>query len=341
MKNTRKILPIIISILLILPFVVACDNNCSHDNKVICDKCNEVVLGESYYTNLINSYSDTTNVVKIETEGNFYIALKEDKSKFIYEDENGFYQKLIAPNAYITFSVNLTKNFSSDINGSIYLNAKMKNSTNDTLVEYSLLFENFKIENNIVSYKRNEKILFPTLSEKEKLINESETIEENSYSLTESEGIISKILNFNSNAITPFINNIINAYDNNENTSFIKLLDDLFTVSKSGNNNEFTLTKLHSDIDILDKIGYENLTNEEKDFITEIGNFIKENAVIKFTADNLGNLLYTELNANINLSLNNPNALLEFILNNNLIDSENISTIKGNLNFKTTFVNID
>ena len=61
----------------------------------------------------------------------------------IYEDEDGFYQKLIAPNAYITFSVNLTKNFSSDINGSIYLNAKMKNFTNDTLVEYSLLFENF------------------------------------------------------------------------------------------------------------------------------------------------------------------------------------------------------
>ena len=55
MKALKKILALLITICMVLPFAVACggSDNCDHDNEIICNKCGEIVLGDSYYSNMV------------------------------------------------------------------------------------------------------------------------------------------------------------------------------------------------------------------------------------------------------------------------------------------------
>lgn len=263
MKVLKKLLVLILTICMILP-IIACggEESCSHDNSVICKKCGEVVLGDSYYANMVKSTNSVLakgKGMKTEASGTFNIKLDNETGAYMYEDVNGGYQKLIAPNVSGTMSADMTFGFKKD--GELYAvgdmsaDIKMKDATDKTLVNMVVSLEEFKLENNKLNYKFVSKTLFPTLSDAEKEINEDEDVEEDSINLTDSTDsyeilgqMIPKLLDVYSNTIVPYVNGIIDVNKKDINTAVATMLDSLCSVSKNGNNNVFTITKLGSAI---------------------------------------------------------------------------------------------
>ncbi len=263
MKALKKLLVLFLTICMILPFA-ACggEESCNHDNAVICKKCGEIVLGESYYSNMIkstNSMIAKGKGMKMEASGTLNITLDNETGKFTYRDVNGGYKQLVAPKISGTVSADMTFGFKKDgklyADGDMSADIKMKDATDKTLVNMVVSLEEFKLENNKLDYKFVSKTLLPTLSDAEKEINENIDEEEDSINLAENSEatnvlnqMLPNVLDAYTDTIAPYINGIIDVNKKDINVAVATLLDGLCTVSKDSNNNVFTMTKLGAGI---------------------------------------------------------------------------------------------
>ena len=268
----KKLLVMFLAICMVLPFAVACGGNgngdgapCTHDNEVICNKCGEIVLGDSYYTNMVKSSNAVIGKgkgVKVEATGSFSVQLGEEIASYSYEKVDGTYGTLKPTNAIGTLSATMTAGFKSDgkvyADGNMDLVVDMKDNGGTILVKNSLVVEKVKVENNVASFKMVIKELYPTLSTEEKLINEYEYTEEENVNIEESEEasqilgqIVPMVLDVYSDTILPYVNGIIDTNSKDINTTVATMLDGLCTVSKNGENNVFTMTKLGANLNQL------------------------------------------------------------------------------------------
>ena len=157
--------------------------------------------------------------------GNFTATLNEDNSTFIYEDDSGYYRKLVASNVIINVNGDMISNLRDSenhyANGIISLNAKMIDNSNNALVEINFTFDKIEIKNGLISYKVIEKTFYPTLTDTERNINEKTLTYENS----------TTIENF---AFIPYFKNLLNNNESDKNLAIATLLNDISTLTKDG-----------------------------------------------------------------------------------------------------------
>lgn len=260
MKTLKRLLVLLLTICMILP-VVACgdgEESCTHDNSVICKKCGVIVLGEDYYSNMVKSTNSVIGKgkgIKMEASGNMAITLDEESGTFHYEDVNGAYQKLIAPNVDGKISMDLTYGFKKDgklyADGNMACNFEMKDNQGKALIKADINSESLKFENNKLNYKIVSVVKLPTLSDAEKQLNEENVVIEDSIDLTETpeagailDQMVPTVLEAYTDTIVPYVNGIIDVNKKDIGLAVAGVLDTLCTVSKDGTNNVFTMTKL-------------------------------------------------------------------------------------------------
>lgn len=260
MKTLKRLLVLLLTICMILP-VVACgggEENCTHDNSVICKKCGVIVLGDDYYSNMVKSTNSVISKgkgIKMEASGTVNVVLDEETGTFHYEDVNGDYQKLIAPNVDGEISMDITYGFKKDgklyADGDMACNFEMKDNQGKALIKADINSESLKFENNKLNYKIVSIVKLPTLSDAEKQLNEENVVIEDSIDLSENpevgailDQMVPTVLEAYTDTIVPYVNGIIDVNKKDIGLAVAGVLDTLCTVSKDGTNNVFTMTKL-------------------------------------------------------------------------------------------------
>lgn len=259
MKVYKKLLAILLTICMILPFATSCSFGCDHKTEIYCNECGEIPLGDEYYANMLKS---ATSVIgkgkgfKLEASGSFTTTLEDESATFRYENEKGAYKYLVAPNVDATLTLDLTYGF--DKEGKVYANgtadadAKMKDASGKTLLSFDIKLEKFNIIDNKLEYKAVADAKHPTLTKTEQEKNDYESKVEDSIDLEDSstiandilKRIIPSVLDAYTIDVAPYAVKLINANKKDLNEFTAKTLDSLCTLSKSGKNNVFTMTKL-------------------------------------------------------------------------------------------------
>lgn len=266
MKNLRKLLVLLLAICMVLPFAAACagDNDgdlCTHDNEVICNECGEIVLGDAYYANMLKSSTAALakgKGVNVEVEGSFSVDVDEETGTHYYEKTDGNYGELIIASVDATVNATAITGFKSDgkiyAEGSMSVVLNMKDATGTTVIVNSIIVDAVKVENNVASYNMARKVVYPTFNAAEKDLNEIDLQQNGSANITDVDWIAQTvevmpiILDVYGETILPYIDGIITTNSEDVNAAIATVLDGLCTVSKEGENNVFTMTKLGANL---------------------------------------------------------------------------------------------
>ena len=260
---------------------------CNHDDKIFCDECDKMVLGDEFFVNYVKSGWNTLGNGK---------ALKYEIKDVEFElippadDADGFYEiPYQTEDGYDTISVDkysgtLSNTYAVmgfDADSNIYIDASLTLVLNayvdDAIFAKQEQTVAVSIKENAITNSIAREMTFPGLSSALQELNNRE--EENSFTdvFDQSEVMpeeITYVFSALQQDVIPMLTDIVDSNKESINNSLAEVFDSTFTVKKVGDNYKFTNKDVGPTVKKLDEI-LNGTVSEAVDMILGEGTYAK------------------------------------------------------------------
>ncbi len=224
---------------------------CNHNDKIFCDDCGKMVLGDEFFVNYVKSGWNTFGKGKAlkyeikDVEFELTPPANDDYYKIEYRTQNGYdYASIDKFSATVEecfvilgFDNNLAPYFDMSMRGTA--NAYISNSL-FAKIEASTAMD---LKGNTTTIKTSTISTYPGLSNALQELNNDKDEQSSTYELDEEERIPEEILYVFSTleeGIIPMMTTLVDDNKESINDTLAEVFDSAFTVKKSGENYKFT-----------------------------------------------------------------------------------------------------
>ena len=265
---------------------------CNHDDKIFCDDCGEMVLGDEFFVNYLKSGWNTTalgKALKYEIKDvEFELIPPADDAEGFYEipyqTEDGY--DTISVDKYSGTLANTYAVMGFDADSNIYIDASLTLVLNayvdDAIFAKQEQTVAFSIKDNTSTNVTARKMSFPGLSSALQELNNRE--EENSFTdvFDQNEVMpdeITSVFDILEETVVPVLTDIVDSNKESINNTLAEVFDSAFTVKKVGDNYKFTNKDVGPTIKKLDNI-LSGTVSEAVDMIFGEGTYAKLPSII-------------------------------------------------------------